>query len=265
MLAAASFPDGNNVTGGDNPVQIQPEPATTAKKARQKVESVTIADFYLRDGKPLSGKLVSDDKNQIVIEEFSEGKIVTATYSKREVDTRTVSFRTIPESRYYTELAEHFAAQTWDFRDDPDDFISAIRCYENAKEAARRSGADETAIGQALEKVIKDREVWIRETESRARLRKMEFEAELEKRLKAIEKQQTENSAQLTASKEYFDKTAADVKDSFQKTNDTIGQLNKDFVQQIRRLEIILQEHAASINDLWVVCTWRRPGPPSGG
>ena len=50
-------------------------------------------------------------------------------------------------------IAEYFTARTWDFVDDPDDFIEAIRCYEKAKQSLQAGGADSEKIAD-IDKAI---------------------------------------------------------------------------------------------------------------
>jgi hypothetical protein len=241
------------------------EPNLTVRRSKPRVDSVTMADFYMRDGNAVSGKLLSDDKNQIIIEQAVESKIVTAAYSKREVDTRTISTRSVPEPTYYSQLAEYFAARTWDFRDDPDEFIEAIRCYEKAKQsllAANQPPEKLAEIDKALKKVQDDRDVWTRETESRAKLRKLEFEAEAENRLKQVEKQVAENAAKVGENIKYLEKTAADIKGDYDKLENIVTGMNKDFVQQIRILQTQTTNNQAAINDIYYNCCFLpRSGP----
>jgi len=248
---------------GREPNQTAAEPNLAVRKSRPRIDSVTIADFYMRDGNAVSGKLISDDKNQIVIEQAVESKIVTVAYSKREVDTRTIATRSVPEPTYYSQLAEYFAARTWDFRDDPDEFIEAIRCYEKAKQsllAANQPPEKLAEIDKALKKVQDDRDVWTRETESRAKLRKLEFEAEAENRLKQVEKQVAENSVKVGESVKYIERTAADIKGSYDKLENIVTGMNKDFVQQIRILQAQDTDNRAAINDIYYNCCF---GPRS--
>ena len=234
---------------------IQPQAAeapAAAKKPARKLDTVTIAEFYMRDGTPVSGKLLSDDRNQIVIEQPLESTVAVKTFSKREIDTRTSKTRLVPEWQYYTQLGDYFAARTWDFRDDPDDFIAAIRSYEKAKQSLQDGGADSQKISEAdamIQKTQKDREVWTREVESRAKLKKLEFDAEAENRLKKIEKQLSESSSKLTESVKYFDKTAADIKDGQQKLEQTFSGFNKDFARQIQNLQTQINEQRNLINE----------------
>jgi tetrahydromethanopterin S-methyltransferase subunit G len=150
-----------------------------------------MADFYLRDEKLVHGRLISEDRNKVTIEELSGSTIVVSTYSKRDIDTRTLRIKNVPEARYYADLGEYFHGRTWDFRDDPDDFIQAIRSYETARRALAETYGEESErldeINRKIERVKADRAVWIREAESRARLKKLEFEAEIENRLAGLE------------------------------------------------------------------------------
>jgi hypothetical protein len=251
--------DGNAVrtAATETPLIVRPRP---------RVEAVTMADFYLRDGNTVSGRLLSEDNAQVVVEQLLGGAIVTRTYSKREMDTRTLRKRPVPEWNYYTQLAEYFAAQTWDFKDDPDDFIQAIRCYEKAKQSLADSGAEadkQTEIDKAIKKLQQDRDVWTREVESRAKLKKLEYEAEAENRLKQLEKQVAESNIKLSESIKYLDKTAQDIKNDYQNVEKTIGEMNKDFVKQINNLQMQIQENRVAINE--VAAGLFLMGRPAGG
>jgi archaellum component FlaC len=249
------------------------EPNERSQKApvvrRPRAEAVTMAEFYMRDGNAVSGRLLSEDNTQIVIEQPMDSTLVTRNFSKREMDARTLKTRPMPESQYYTRLAEYFAARTWDFRDDPDDFIAAIRSYEKAKRSLEASGADGERIAEidrAIKKLEEDREVWTREVEPRAKLKKLEYEAEAENRLKQLEKQVAESNVRLNESIKYLDKTAADIKNDYERLEKTVSGLNKDFVQQIRNLDLRIQSNVNAINDIWFNCCFRpRPGPRSEG
>jgi hypothetical protein len=224
-----------------------------------------MADFYLRDGNTVSGRLLSDDSSQIVIEQPLGSALVTRTYGKREIDGRTLRTRPVPESQYYTRLAEYFAAQTWDFKDDPDDFIGAIRCYEKAKQSLEQSGAEPEKVAEidkAIQKLKADKEVWTSQVESRAKLKKLEYDAEAENRLKKLESQVAESNVRLGESIKYLDKSAGDMKADYQRLEKTISELNKDLVQQINNLRTQLQNDEVIINDILFRCCGRpRPGP----
>jgi hypothetical protein len=237
-------------------------------RPKVKVDVVTMVDFYLRDGNTVSGRLLSEDNAQVVVEMPSDtnSTLVIKTYSKREIDTRTLRTHPVPESRYYTQLGEYFAARTWDFKDDPDDFIQAIRCYEKAKQSLQGAGAEPDKLAEmdkAIKKLQDDREVWTKEVESRAKLKKLEYDAEAENRLKQLEKQIAESNVRLNESIKYLDKTAEDIKNDYKNVQKTISDLNKDFVQQINNLQARIANDEIAINELWL--RLQIVGRPPGG
>ncbi len=241
---------------------------TFAAKSKPRVDTVTMADFYLRDGNVVSGRLLSDDKNQVVVEQTSDSTLVTRSYTKKKIDSRTLTTRIVPESRYYAQLAEYFKARTWDFSDDPDDFIQVIRCYEKAKQALLNAGADEEKVAQVdneIKKIKQDREVWESQVESRAKLKKLEYDAEAENRLKNLEKQVFESNIKLNESIKHLDKTAEDMKSDYQQLQNTVADMNKDFIEQTRTIETQIQDIREDIKDIWRRCCSRpRPIPPRG-
>jgi len=218
---------------------------------RPRKSFVKLADFYLRDEKLVFGKLVSEDKNKITVERLDGSRIVVSTYSKREIDTRTLRIKTIPEARYYLELAEYFSGRTWDFRDDPDDFIQAIRCCYKAKQSVAGTQSQDSGkideINKEIERLQADRDVWTREVESRAKLKKLELEATIETRLKELE----DNFA---ATSQQVDKIMTDMKDNQQKLENAIGGIDTAVSEQ---LEILAGEIEANrriidrIDRLW--------------
>jgi chromosome segregation ATPase len=256
-FAAATSEPNENSPASESVISVKP---------KQRADTVTMADFYLRDGNVVSGRLLSDDKNQVVIEQTSNSTLITKSYTKKEIDTRTLATRIVPESRYYAQLAEYFKARTWDFTDDPDDFIQAIRCYEKAKQSLGQSGAelDKLAeIDKAIQKIKTDREVWTSQVESRAKLKTLEYDAEAESRLKNLEKQVFESNIKLNESIKYLDKTAADIKGDYQQLQNTVAEMNKDLAEQIRTLEEQIQDIQEDIKDIQLHCCPRpRPIPP---
>ncbi len=209
--------------------------------ARPRTNFIKMANFYLRNGEIVFGKLVSEDKNKITVEQLDGSRIVVSTYSKRELDARTLHTRNMHEANYYLELAEYFSGRTWDFKDDPDDFIQAIRCCEKARQTLDETQSrDRERIEQINEKMRQlqaDRQVWIRETESRAKLKKLEFEAEIEARLKELEDKVNANNQQVNKTVEQLDKIIADMKDNHRKLEESITGIDKEISRQLDILE----------------------------
>lgn len=185
---------------------------------RPRMKPVKTIDFHLRNGELVFGKLIAEDRNKITVERIEGSRIVVSIYSKREIDSRTIQIKTVPEYKYYLELADYFSGRTWDFRDDPDDFILAIRSCEKAKQsllqAHAQNGARLEEIDQRLQELQADREVWMREVESRAKLKKLEFEAEAAKRLTELENSLGDYSQLMEDRLEQLSKTVADIRES---------------------------------------------------
>lgn len=252
----------SNLYAQSNPNQQPAETKQTtvgtsqeAKKSRPRTNFTKMVDFHLRNGELVFGELVSEDKNKITVKQLDESRIVVSTYSKREIDTRTLHTGNVSEAKYYLDLAEYFTARTWDFRDDPDDFIQAIRCYEKARQSiAQTQGQDSEKIEQINEKIEQlqaDRQVWIREATSRARLKKLEFEAAIETRVRELEDKVNTNSQQVNKSIERLDKIAADMEYNYQKLGESISGINKDMSRQLKMLDDRIELNRRLISRSW--------------
>ena len=218
LLFTVCFAAALNEPKDQNAAVAQPLEGAEAKKARPKMTFVTLVDFYLRDGNTVSSRLLSDDKTQVVVEQFQQSALVTMTYSKKEIDMRSYTTRSIPEWKYYVQLGDYFVSKTWDFVDDPDEFIQAIRCYEMAKQLLGAQSDDEERIAEVdalIQKTKKDKEVWTSQVETRAKLKQFEYQAEAENRLKKLEKQIGESNVKLVESIKAFDKTTEGLKTGY--------------------------------------------------
>jgi len=54
-----------------------------SKEAVPKTSIVKMADFYMRDGKFVLGKLISEDKSKIIIEQINGSEIAVTTYGNK--------------------------------------------------------------------------------------------------------------------------------------------------------------------------------------
>lgn len=219
---------------------------TPRKTTRPRMDFVKMVDFYLRDSEKLVfGKLVLEDRNKITVERLDESRIIVSTYSKREIDARTLRTKNIPEAKYYLELADYFSGKTWDFRDDPDDFIQAIRCWEKAKQSiAETQGQDSERIVEINKKIKRlqaDRKVWGREVQSRAKLKKLEFEATIETRIKELEDK-------VAASSQQVDETMTNMKDNRQKLERGISEMDRVLSGRLEMLEDVVEINSRIID-----------------
>jgi flagellin-like hook-associated protein FlgL len=240
-----------------SPLEAEDEAMQTSQQtdiSSRRLDFVKMVDFYLNDGTFVSGKVISEDRNKIVVEEVQEGGMAASVYGKREIDSRTLRTKGLLEYKYYLDLAEHFTARTWDFQNDPDDFIQAIRCYEKAKELLANTERQDTETIQINEKIKQlqaDREVWTRQAESRAQLKKLEFEATFEKRLKDLESKLDTISQQLDKSMQQLDTTVVAVQDNYQKLETNVSSINENITQQLRDLENRVADNERLIDRRW--------------
>ncbi|MHC4645612.1 MAG: hypothetical protein ACYTBJ_08915 [Planctomycetota bacterium] len=216
--------------------------------ARPRIRSTKTAEFYVKkDARFVSGRLLSEDKYRITVEEPDRSRIVVSTYDKKDIDLRTLHTRNVPETRYYLELAEYFAGRTWDFTDDPDDFIQAIRCYEKAmlsvSETFGRNSEKLNEIEQEIKLLEADRQVWIREAQSRASMRKLEFESEFEKRLKELEDK-------VDGSVQHVGRTVESIGENYLTLEKNVSDIARDASLQLQILEDHILSNRRVLDDL---------------
>ncbi|GAG15253.1 unnamed protein product, partial [marine sediment metagenome] len=187
-------------------------------------------------------------------EQLKKSSIVVSVYGKRDIDIRTFRTMNILEYRYYIDLAEYFHAKTWDFRDDPDDFIQAIRSYEKAKRLLLETqGQDNGKIEQINEKIKQlqeDREVWTKEVQSRQKLKSLELQVAVEARLKDLEDNFDINSRQINETIERLDKIITGMENNQQSLGDSISEIDKNVSRQLRTLQGQIETNRRLINRL---------------
>jgi len=232
----------------------------SAPRTRPRMSFIKKADFYLRSGQRVSGKVISEDKSGITVEQLDESRIIVSPYSKRDIEPRTLHTKSQLEANYYLELAEYFSARTHDFKDDPDDFIQAIRCCEKAKKLVEQvQGKDSEKVGRIDEKVRQlqaDREVWIREVTSRAELKKLEYEATIETRVKKLEDKVNAVGSQVNKSIEQLNKVITDMKNNQQKLEENISAMDKNLSGQLDLLEAGIVSNRRRIDRLDDIWRW---------
>ena len=247
--------------------QAVPEKPRITRRPRAKMDFIKMVDCHLRDGKLVFGKLLSEEKNKVTIEQPQESRLVVSTYSKREIDSRTMHIKNVPEFQYYLDLAEYFSGRTWDFVDDPDDFILAIRSYEKAKQLVEESQRWDDKKVEQIEAKIKrlqsDRDVWIRETASRAKLKKLEFEAEIDAKIAELEDKIDAGNKQLEESMKRLDNIAADIEDNYKRLGRIVSERDADLTRQLDIFRQRTELNRRLIDRWW----WMHPPPylPGGG
>ena len=185
------------------PPEKEPTPSLDTREEQKSHNLIRVRSFYLKDGQFVKGRVISEDRHGITLEELKGSRLVVSTYGQKKIVSTKIYTTVIPEFEYFIQLAEYFSSRTGDFRDDPDDFIQAIRSYEKAKQLVSEGGAQNSEqankLDHKIQKLQSDREVWVREVKSRAELRKLESEAMIDARLSELEKQISDNRRELLA------------------------------------------------------------------
>lgn len=234
-----------------NQSNLQTEPE---QQPRPRMDFVRTVNFYLKNGRLVFGKLVSEDRNKVTVEQLEESKVVVSVYGKRDIDIRTLRTKSILEYKYYIDLAEYFHAKTWDFKDDPDDFIQAVRSYEKAKQLLSETrDRDSKKIEQINEKITQlqaDREVWTKEVQSRQKLKILELEVAVESRLKELEDKFVTNSRQINETIDRLDKIITNMENNQRTLGENISEIDRNVSGQLRTLRDQIQTNRRLINRL---------------
>jgi hypothetical protein len=167
-------------------------PGATAPVRKTASEMIRMISFKLKDGRAVSGKIVSDDRSQVTIAETTGGKIVPVSYSRLDMEPRSISYQSASEYQYWMTTGQYFESHTWDWQDDADEFAQALRCYEAARDlAAQAMGKDSAAAQDAdarVNRVLDSRQKWIDTAKPRAQMAELELKSTLAQRLDTMSK-----------------------------------------------------------------------------
>jgi hypothetical protein len=262
IMIAVSFPSLSEPRLVGVTAQGQPPPSAdpdssrfigVEPESRPRIGVVRTADFYLRDGQFITGKLLDDDKSKITIERRQGSTVDVLTYTKKEVDTRTLRISSTPEYKFYEELGDYFAGRTWDFRDDPDDFIGAARAYETAKAAAvasERKQEDIDQIQTKIDKLNSDKQTWTKQMQDRSELKKLEFQATSDERIKDLENKFDKNTQLLDEALQRFDAFAKQTNKSLDGVQKGLSGFSSDFSRRMQDLEKQIENNRRMIEDI---------------
>jgi hypothetical protein len=219
------------------------------------LNSVRTVSFYLLNGRSVAGRLVSEDKNQVTVEELDESRIFVSTYSKKEIDSRTIHQAKMPEVKYYLDLAEYFESRIWDFKDDPDDFMHAIRFYKKAGEIIEQSQERIPISAAQIEDKIKElsdqKNLWTENATTRARLKRLEFEATFDVRLQEIDDKIDEFENSLHELNKRFDGLVKTKQDNYGKLEKSLSRMNRTLNSKLKEIEFKIELNEREIDRLW--------------
>jgi hypothetical protein len=217
---------------------------------RKPIEKVQLISFNLTGGQRINGKLVSEDPYQIEINEIRGSRIVLSTYFKTGIDKNSIIYKTVSELDYWRDTGKYFLQKVWDFQDDPDEYMQAIRCYQQARTIAEEAvGADHklvTELDEKIDEIEKDMEKWAGQAKTRADLRKLEVLSTLDARLQKIEEQINANSDDITAIRQELANNNAAIGDY----NDLRNKITGDELA-IQLLQQRLLKFETELDDIW--------------
>ncbi len=222
------------------------EPKQSKQPKLQRIQKIRTASFELENGKGVSGKILEDSKLFISLLVPNKGLMVKVKYPKSQIRYR-ITYKSYPEQEYYEVLAGNFLDQTWDFRNDPDEFIQALRCYEKAKEIVEDAFGDDHEKIAFYDNKIKNIEAqrarWFELTKNRAEQIKVEDIAEFDNRIQQLTKQLD---------------TLTNSVDKILEENQNLSQLQEKFnkstayiYQTLKKLEYTSNSNTSDIRDLY--------------
>jgi hypothetical protein len=239
-----------NMAGGAEEIKKHIQDSNTLSVRRKPIEKVQLISFNLTGGQRINGKLVSEDPYQIEINEIRGSRIVLSTYFKTGIDKNSIIYKTVSELDYWRDTGKYFLQKVWDFQDDPDEYMQAIRCYQQARTIAEEAvGADHklvTELDEKIDEIEKDMEKWAGQAKTRADLRKLEVLSTLDARLQKIEEQINANSDDITAIRQELANNNAAIGDY----NDLRNKITGDELA-IQLLQQRLLKFETELDDIW--------------
>ena len=241
-----------------SPVKKTPALARVPQKRPQRNKNVRIKTFHLRNGGLVMGKVISEDKNQVTLEELNRSPIVISMYAKRQIASGTIHTQTMSELSYCRKFAAYFANKAWDFKNDPDDFIQAIRLYEKAKQLLSQAPVpnpqDISEIDKKIALVKADRQIWITEAKSRAELSKLQTQAVIDQRLDELKLEIVKNTAELAAIRQTLDAQYKDLEKR-------ISELDLTFEDVYKKMQQATDDIKANTDDIRDLGRYYRRAP----
>ncbi len=227
-----------------------PTLAPISPKQPQSHRIVRTKTFYLKDGTVVMGRVISEDRNQITLEQFNQSPMVVSIYAKRQIASGTTHTQIMSELDYYKKYAALFATRAWDFRDDPDDFIQSIRLYEKAKQLLSQAPEPDpqeiSEIDKKIAQVKADREIWITEAKSRVELSKLQTRAVIDQRMEELKQGISKNAHEVSAIKQTIAQNQKALNQRMSDSDETL----KDLHNWLRTAINDIEENKEDIDDL---------------
>lgn len=215
---------------------------------------VDMISFVTLEGQTIRARIISEDKTQITVSFPKDSKFITVSYGRDQFFPNSINRQSMLDIDYWTEMAALFESQIWDFQNDPDDFINAIRCYENARDiaAAVRGNSHELvkSFQQKIDELNSQQQKWEQTAQKRIEQIKLENQANEEDKFKDIYKAIDENNQRLAV----IENSLAEL----QKTQTALNELRtqtqefqKITSEDLEKLNQLIQTNSRQIDYLW--------------
>ncbi len=226
--------------------------SVAGKSAR--VKNVKVISFTTASGQIIRGKVLSEDRNFVTIEYPSQSSIGVQTVARKEMIPDSFVQQTISEYEYWMQLADYFKSQTWDFKNDPDDFMQAIRCLEKARDiTAEIRGKDHVLVVEiqaGIDKLNLDSQSWVEKAKIRAEQMNLETMATLDETIKKLTDISAANSEQI-AKLERISSDTARVQTDIENLKSQIQQELSVISANIKSMSDDIVKNTARTDELW--------------
>ena len=240
----------------NSPPQTAPDVNTVPIK-RKPIENVRLVSFILNSGDSVSGRIESEDAFEIKLSRIAGASIVSSKYSRNDIDRKTIIYKNISELDYWRNTGEYFLQKVWDFENDPDEFIQAIRCFQRAKSlVADALGENHRLVAELDEKIKKintDMQTWSQQAKTRAEMRNLETLATLDTKLEKFQQQIEENSKVVA-------NLSAELK-SISSSSDDYNQLREKVSSADVIIRVLEQRTTKLESDMDSMWRWNRSQP----
>ena len=240
-----------------NPEETLPQDVNSVPIKRKPIENVRLVSFILNSGQRVGGRVESEDAFEIRLSEIKDAEIVSSKYYKNDIDKKSIIYKNVSGLDYWRDTGDYFLQKVWDFQNDPDEFIQAVRCFEKAKILVQDAvGAGHKLAAELNDKISRinaDMQKWSEQAKTRAEMRNLETLAALDSKLQQFQEQIAENSKAVSDLRQEIKNVSA-ASGSYEQLRDKVNDADiwmRVFEQRIIKLE-------SDMDNFW---RWNRNQP----
>ncbi|MCD4830474.1 MAG: hypothetical protein K8R02_01550 [Anaerohalosphaeraceae bacterium] len=217
---------------------------------KRPVKTFRLISFTLNDGQRVSGRIVTKGPIGFEIAIIDGSQIKLARYYRDDIQPRSIIYSKSSALDYWRNAGDYFLEKVGDFKDDPDEFIQAIRCFEKAKFAVSAAMGPEhklvAELGEKIGQTKAEMDRWVELVTPRAELRKLEVLSTIDQQFEGMQTKVETNTKELAGVQIKLAGYAATAQ-GYEKIRDRLSRvetLASSFQQRIERME-------NDVYDLW--------------